>query len=118
MAIRIRLSKSTITKEDKNAVQEVLGKEYLGMGEEVFKFENNLTKFFGRPVICVVNATAALHLSLQELRFKRGTEVLVQSLTYISTYQAIKAAGYIPVSCDINKIDYTIDLIDAKKKAN
>ena len=116
MAIRIRLSKSTITKKDKKAVQKVLGREFLGMGEEVFEFENHLTDFFGRPVVCVVNATAALHLSLQELRFKKGTEVLVQSLTYISTYQAIKAAGYTPISCDVNKIDYTIDLKDAKKK--
>ena len=39
---KIRLSKSTIGQEEKNAVMSVLDKEYLGMGEEVKIFENDI----------------------------------------------------------------------------
>ena len=47
---KIRLSKSTIGQEEKNAVMSVLEKEYLGMGEEVKNFEidikNYLQKYY------------------------------------------------------------------------
>ena len=45
MAKVIRLSKSVIGDEEKKAVTRVLDKEFLGMGEEVKIFEENL-KFF------------------------------------------------------------------------
>ena len=48
----IRLSKSVIGAEEKNAVTKVLDKEYLGMGEEVNQFEQNLSKFF-QDLLCV-----------------------------------------------------------------
>ena len=58
----------------------VLDREYLGMGAEVQLFEEKLTEFFGRPAVCVVNGTAALHLALQAIGVGKGVEVLVQSL--------------------------------------
>ena len=42
----IRLSKSSISNSDISEVVKVLKKEYLGMGDEVTKFENLLKKFF------------------------------------------------------------------------
>tara|TARA_X000000950_G_scaffold289404_1_gene412935 strand:- start:1130 stop:2248 length:1119 start_codon:yes stop_codon:yes gene_type:complete len=116
MVLKIRLSKSTLKTADKKAVLKVLDKEFLGMGENVLEFENNLSKYFGRPTICVVNATAAIHLSLYELGFKKGSEVLVPSITYLSTFQAIKAAGYEPIPCDVDEGNLIIDLKDAVKK--
>ena len=59
----IKLSKSTITLEDKKAVEGVLDREYLGMGQDVQEFEHKLEKMFNRPVVCVANGTAALHFS-------------------------------------------------------
>ena len=41
---------------------------------------------------------------------------MVQSLTYLSSFQAIKATGATPVPCDINLENFTIDLNDAKNK--
>ena len=38
----IRLSKSSLSLSEKVAVQKVLEKEFLGMGTEVKKFEDNL----------------------------------------------------------------------------
>ncbi|KOR36671.1 aminotransferase [Planktothricoides sp. SR001] len=112
----IRLSKSCLTDAEKQAVMAVLDREFLGMGEEVKLFEEELSTFFGRPVACVVNGTAALHLALQACGIGRGDEVLVQSLTYVASFQAISATGATPVPCDIDPETLTLDWRDAEKR--
>ena len=86
------------------------------MGNEVDKFEKKLSKFFSRKVVCVTNGFSALQLALQAANIKKGDEVLVPSLTYIATYQAISATGAKPVSCDVDNEDLFIDIEFAKKK--
>ena len=105
----IRLSKSCIGKEEQQAVVRVLEKEFLGMGDEVQKFEHELSGFFGRPVACVANGTAALHLALQASGIGVGDEVLVPSLTYVASFQAISATGAHPIACDIDEKTLTLD---------
>ena len=113
---KIKLSKSCISKSEKDAVLKVLDNEYLGMGNEVQKFENTLTDFFGRPTVCVSTGTAALHLALQAVGVGIGDEVLVQSITYVSSFQAISATGATPVACDIDSESLCIDWKDAEKR--
>jgi len=98
----IRLSKSTLTEDDKSAVLDVLNREFLGMGPEVKKFETELETYFSRSVVAVNSGTAALHAALQGCGIGRGDEVLVPSLTYVATFQAISATGATPVACDID----------------
>ena len=112
----IRLSKSSIGDAEKNAVVGVLDREYLGMGAEVQKFEDKLSEFFGRPSVCVVNGTAALHLALQACDVGVGDEVLVQSITYVGSFQAISATGAVPVACDVDPNSLTLDWRDAEKR--
>ena len=109
----IRLSKSCIGQEEKDAVAKVLDKEFLGMGEEVLEFERLLEEFFGRPCVCVANGTAALHLALQAVGIGPGDEVLVPSLTYLASFQAISAAGATPVACDVEEGNCLLSLKDA-----
>ena len=68
----IRLSKSCIGEAEKQAVLRVLDHEFLGMGDNVHQFESELSEFFGRPVVCVVNGTAALQLALQACEIGDG----------------------------------------------
>jgi len=112
----IRLSKSCISEAEKKAVLEVLDEEFFGMGKKVGQFEERLTEFFGRPAVCVVNGTAALHLALQACGIGRGDEVLVPSLTYVASFQAISATGAIPVACDLDPTVCLLDLEDAEKR--
>ena len=111
----IKLSKSYISSKEKQAVNKVLEKSYLGMGEEVYKFEKKLSLFFKRETLCVINGTAALQLALQAIGVGQGDEVIVPSLTYISSFQAISATGARPIPCDINLETLTIDVNDAQK---
>jgi len=112
----IRLSKSCIGDDEKQAVMGVLDREYLGMGTEVQEFEQALTKFFGRPAVCVANGTAALQLALQACGIGSGDEVLVQSLTYVASFQAISATGAEPVACDVDPETLTLDWRDAEQR--
>lgn len=112
----IRLSKSCIGETEKLAVMRVLDRGFFGMGQEVNAFEQALSTFFGRSTVCVVNGTAALHLALQAAGVGQGDEVLVQSLTYVASFQAITATGAKPVACDVLASTACIDLSDAARK--
>lgn len=112
----MKLSKSIIGQEEIDAVTDVLKREYLGMGQDVMKFEEELGCLFKRNVTLVNTGTAALHLALQGIGIEPGDEVLVQSLTYVSCFQAIKATGATPVACEVCDDSLTLDLKDAELK--
>lgn len=115
----IRLSRSVVGQEEAEAVSRVLLDDgYLGMGREVEALEKELQAFLGSPgrqVMCVNSGTAALHLAVQAVT-QPGDEVLVQSLTFLASFQAITAAGCIPVACEVVPETITLDLDDAKKR--
>lgn len=112
----IRLSKSCLGQEEIDAVTDVLNREYLGMGQDVHQFEDDLKNFFGRDVTLVNSGTAALHLACQGIGLKEGDEVLVQSLTYVACFHAIRATSATPVACEVTDDTLTIDLEDAECK--
>lgn len=112
----IKLSKSSISEEEKSAVIDVLDRGMFGMGSDVKNFEEALSDFFGRDVVCVVNGTAALQLALQAANIKFGDEVLVPSLTYVASFQAISAAGATPIACDVLENTLTLNPLDLSNK--
>lgn len=118
MTSKVRLSKCSISYAEKIAVLKVLEKEYLGMGEEVKIFEEKIKQFLKTEldVVCVNNGTSALHISLSALGLKDGDEVLVPSLTYVASFQAICATGAKPIPVEINPNTLFIDPLDAEKK--
>ena len=82
------------------------------------RFEQEIASYLEVPAAAVTtvnSGTAAVHLAVQAV-LSPGDEVLVQSLTYVATYQAISAAGVIPVSCEVLPQTATIDLVDAERR--
>tara|TARA_B100000686_G_scaffold352267_1_gene453675 strand:+ start:1941 stop:3044 length:1104 start_codon:yes stop_codon:yes gene_type:complete len=108
-----------VGQQEAEALSEVILKDgYLGMGNQVAIFEKEIASFLNVPkewVICVSSGTAALQLGVQAVIEPRD-EVLVQSLTFISSYQAISATGAKPISCEVKPENITIDLLDAKNR--
>ena len=115
----LRLSKSIIGQNEAIAVSKVLLEDgYLGMGAEVGRFEADIAAYLGvdkSHVVCVSTGTSALHLAVEAL-IEPGEEVLIPSLTFLSSYQAVSAARAIPVSCEVYEDSLTIDLEDAEKR--
>lgn len=57
----------------------------------------------------VVNGHMALEIALQTLNLEKGGEVITTPFTFVSTTHSIVRNGLVPVFCDINPDDYTID---------
>ncbi len=105
----IRLSKSCLDQAEIDAVTGVLRREFLGMGSEVKQFEELLGEYFGRPAACVATGTAALHLAVQACGIGAGDEVILPTLTYVASFQAVAATGARPVACDVDEASLTLD---------
>ncbi len=72
-------------------------------GKYVSEFEEAFAKRIGRKhALSVCNGTCALHVALEALELRKNTVVLCPSLTYVSSANAIRYAGLIPlfVDCD------------------
>lgn len=115
--VAIRLSKSDVGQQEIEALAAVIDHGYLGMGADVQAFEQDLSNFLGdREVICVNSATVALQLALQACGIGQGDEVLVPTLTYVATFQAVSATGAVPIACDVSSETGWLDLEDAEKR--
>lgn len=112
----MRLSMSVVGCAESEAVARVICEDgYLGMGAEVQRFEADLAAYLGVApwqVVSVNSGTAAVHLAVQAA-VSCGDEVLVPSLTFVASFQAIAASGAVPVACDVRLDTGIIDLEDA-----
>jgi perosamine synthetase len=88
------------------------------MGKVTKAFEERLCEFLGaKHVIAVNTGTAALHVALAALDLAPADEVIVPSLTFISSAQAVLAAGARPVFCEVSPDTLNIDVDDAMARA-
>jgi aminotransferase in exopolysaccharide biosynthesis len=73
------------------------------VGEYVNRFETQMAEITGtRKAVAVVNGTCALHLALLVAGVAMNDEVLVQSVTFIATCNAISYINAAPVFIDID----------------
>jgi len=86
------------------------------VGPFVKKFENQITKFTkSKYVISVVNGTEALHLSLVACGIKSNDEILVPTITFVGTANAILYSGAIPHFVDSEFETLGIDSLKLEK---
>ncbi len=103
--------------EELQAVERVFASGWLGLGGVTQAFENELQAFLGaRHAIAVSNGTAALHLALDALDLEPQDEVLVPTLTFVATPQAVLMAGATPVFCDVDPATFNLDVHDAASR--
>ncbi len=114
----ISLSDPILGEEEKRVLCEVIDSGWLTMGERVAAFEKAFAKLHGvDDAVAVSSCTAALHLSLKALNIRPGDEVMVPSLTFVATVNAVLYVGATPVFVDIQGMDIPhISLGDAKTK--
>ena len=61
-------------------------------------------------VTLFTNGHIALETVLEAMAFPKGGEVITTPFTFASTTHAIVRNGLIPVFCDVNPVDYTMDV--------
>lgn len=86
------------------------------VGPFVKKFEDQITKFTkSKYAISTVNGTEALHLSLVACGVKNNEEVLVPTITFVGTANAIVYSGAIPHFVDSEIETLGIDPLKLEK---
>lgn len=81
------------------------------MGPKHEELRRRLKAYLGVDKIdLLTNGHMALELSLQAFDFPEGGEVITTPFTFASTTHAIVRNGLVPVFCDINPIDFTMDV--------
>jgi dTDP-4-amino-4,6-dideoxygalactose transaminase len=102
MSWQIPLSDIDFDEQEIQAVQDVLKSRWLTMGKVTQEFESSFAAYTGsKHAIAVTNATAALHLACLALGLGPGDEVIVPSLTFVATANAVRYVGATPVFADI-----------------
>ena len=114
----INLSETLVGEEEKQALSSVIDSRWLTMGERVTEFEAEFARIHGMHAAVAVNScTAALHLCLLANGIGPGDEVLVPSLTFVATVNAVLYVGATPVFVDIESEECPhISLQDAIQK--
>ncbi|WP_042170049.1 LegC family aminotransferase [Paenibacillus gorillae] len=80
------------------------------VGKYVDRFERDLADYTGSPfAIAVVNGTAALHISLLIAGIQAGDEVLIPSLTFVATANAVSYIGATPHFVDVARDTMGLD---------
>jgi perosamine synthetase len=74
------------------------------------RFERDFAVFAGtRHALAICNGTAAVHLSLLALGVKPGDEVILPTLTFVATANAVRYMGAEPVFVDCEPDTWNLD---------
>lgn len=88
-------------------------------GRFISSFESGFAAYVGVPhATSVCNGTVALHLALVALGIGPGDEVIVPTLTYVASANAVTYTGAKPVFVDCRTGDWQLDPADVARKIN
>ena len=104
-AYRIPLFDLDYGPDEEAAAIDVIRARWISMGERTAQLEREWTERLGvRHAIAVANGTAALHLAAACV-LRPGDEVIVPSLTFVATVNAMRYVGARPVFADVESIE-------------
>ena len=106
---KVPLFDLSVGKKEIEAVKKVIESKWISIGAVTKEFEKIFAEALKvKYAVAVSNGTAALHLALMALGLKRGDEVIVPSLTFVATANAVKYTGARPVFADIESTGYPV----------
>jgi len=111
MKHRIPLAEPDIGDEELRNVMEAVKSGWVSSkGPFVEEFEKKFSSYVGmKNSIATSNGTAALHLALMALGMGRGDKVLVPSLTFVATANAVTYTGAEPVFMESHPEYWCVD---------
>lgn len=106
MSWKVPLFDPDLGPEEEQALVEVIRSKWLTMGDRTKAFERRFAEEIGVPVALACNsATAALHMALAALDVGPGDDVVVPTLTFVATANAVRYCGARPVFADVAAMD-------------
>lgn len=107
----VALHEPTFQGNEWNYVKDCLDSTFVSsVGKYVDRFEQNLAEFIGaKRAVAVVNGTAALHIALKIAGVEKDDEVLIPSLTFVATANAVTYCNAIPHFVDVEERTLGLD---------
>jgi dTDP-4-amino-4,6-dideoxygalactose transaminase len=98
----VPLADVVVPEEDIAVVADVYRSGWLSMGPQTAALEREFAAYVGaRHALAVANGTAGLHLICAAAGLGPGDEVVVPSMTFVATVNAIAYTGATPVFADV-----------------
>jgi perosamine synthetase len=118
MTLRYPIYSPYLNGREKALVMDCLDSTWISSkGKYVGQFEESFASWLGvQQAITVSNGTVALHVALAALGIGPGDEVLVPTLTYIASANAVKYTGADVVFVDSERDYWQIDVEDAERR--
>ncbi|MCW3463972.1 DegT/DnrJ/EryC1/StrS family aminotransferase [Chitinophaga nivalis] len=115
---KIPIYQPSLGEQEKKNVMECLDSTWISSkGKFIAEFEREFAHYLQvGHAASVCNGTVAIHLALVALGIGKGDEVIVPSLTYIASVNAITYTGATPVFVDSLNDCWQIDPADVEKK--
>jgi perosamine synthetase len=108
---RISIAQPRLAGNERKYVLDCLDTNWISsIGKYIGEFEESFASFCGvKNAIAANNGTTALHLALVALDLQPGDEVLIPTVTYIATANAVRYCGATPVLVDVCADTMNID---------
>ncbi|RKF15314.1 DegT/DnrJ/EryC1/StrS aminotransferase family protein [Roseovarius spongiae] len=113
----IPVFRPSIDDDEINAVTDAMRSGWIGLGPRTAEFEERFAAFCGVPHAVGLNSgTAALDLAMRLLEIGEGDEVVVPTMTFVSTAHVVALNRATPVFADSDPVTLNIDPNDVARK--
>lgn len=103
----IKMAQPLLNGRETALVLECIRNNWISSGPMLARFEDEFAHLMGvEAAVACSNGTAALHLTLAALGIGAGDEVIVPSLTFVATANAVRYTGARPVFVDVTAGDW------------
>lgn len=112
----VPFAKPFLTGDEAEAVSEVIATGWVSQGPRVREFEQAFARQVGAPdAVATTSCTSALYLALFASGIGPGDEVIVPSLSFIATANAVWQCGATPIFADIDPATFNLDPDSAER---
>lgn len=121
------LAYNTFSKNDEKLISKVFRDGFLTQGKITKNYELKLSKFFNSKFAVAVNSGSSANLLMisaliysknKALKLKRGDEVIVPAVSWMTTYSPLIQLGLVPKIVDIEKETLNISIESIKNAIN
>jgi dTDP-4-amino-4,6-dideoxygalactose transaminase len=115
--MNIPITKPALGEDEARAPYESIKSGWVTQGPKVAEFEKAVASYVGaKHGIATTSCTTGLHLALASIGVGRGDEVIVPSLTFIASANAVLYTGADVVFCEIDPRTFNIDPADIERR--
>jgi len=113
---RIPIYEPTFGREEAEALMRCLDPSRFTGNEPITEFEQTFANAIGAPrAIAVANGTVALHLAMLACDIGPGDEVIVPTLTFVASANAVAYTGATPILVDVDPVTWQMSADEASR---